>query len=126
MPLKAANHGRSFRPRGLLRSASASNLYADGLGLEKGGGVASETVRVSAPGRTKGKWAGQGRERFLSEAWQWVGGALWAGPAQSVASEAFPAGWEKSSLEKLAAGLGRGGGGRGPAFHEQRRRRPGT
>lgn len=88
--------------------------------------MVSETARVRAPARAKGKWAGQGREHFLCGARQRVGGALWAGPAQSVASEASPAARERGSREKLAAGLGRGGRGRGPAFHEQRRQRPGT
>lgn len=46
--------------------------------------MASETVRVSAPGRTKGKWAEQGRERFLSEARQWVGGARAVGGVGSL------------------------------------------
>ena len=46
--------------------------------------MVSETARVRAPGRAKGKWAGQGRERFLSKAGQRVGGARAVGGVGSL------------------------------------------
>ena len=46
--------------------------------------MVSETARVRAPGRAKGKWAGQGRERFLSTARQRVGGARAVGGVGSL------------------------------------------
>lgn len=104
----------------------------DGTGSEENGEEGGRWGRVRAPLRGKGELAGPG----------WEDGS-WAPP--SISFGRFDSGrvgrggrgprswqrlkpprprWERGSLEKLAAGLGRGGGGRGPAFPELRAGRP--
>lgn len=64
--------------------------------------------------RAKGKWAGRGREHFLRQARQWVGGARWAGPSQPVAFEASPAEVGEGQPGEVGSGPGEGRRRKGP------------